>query len=57
MTDTNTNTKKTVPSKAHPKLTATLKQGLLEFQNLLHLPVKVVKQIYLHKEVKEPMQD
>ena len=34
MTDTNTNTKKTVPSKAHPKVTATLKQALLEFQKL-----------------------
>ena len=34
MTDTNTNNKKTVPSKAHPKVTATLKQALLEFQKL-----------------------
>ena len=34
MTDTNTNTKKTVQSKAHPKVTATLKQALLEFQKL-----------------------
>ena len=34
MTDTNTNSKKTVPSKAHPKVTATLKQALLEFQRL-----------------------
>ena len=34
MTDTNTNNKKTVPSKAHPKVTATLKQALLEFQRL-----------------------
>ena len=34
MTDTNTNSKKTVPSKAHPKVTATLKQAMLEFQRL-----------------------
>ena len=34
MTDIKTNSKKTVPSKAHPKLTATLRQGLLEFQKL-----------------------
>ena len=34
MTDTNTNNKKTVPSKAHPKVTATLKQAMLEFQKL-----------------------
>ena len=34
MTDTNTNTKKTVQSKAHTKVTATLKQAMLEFQKL-----------------------
>ena len=34
MTDTNTNNKKTVPSKAHPKVTATLRQAMLEFQRL-----------------------
>ena len=34
MTDTNTNNKKTVPSKAHPKVTATLRQAMVEFQRL-----------------------